>query len=85
LIYLLVAFVLARSGWVTVLLAACLVCTGVEFSRLLDFDWLNAFRDSLAGKLTIGAVFSLWNLPAYFAGCALAALSDERWIRARTG
>ncbi|MGE3246179.1 MAG: DUF2809 domain-containing protein [Beijerinckiaceae bacterium] len=80
LVYFLLASLLPRSGWRVILAMACVTALGVEFSRLADVAWLNAFRGTLAGRLTIGAVFSLWNLPAYFAGAGLAALIDVRML-----
>jgi hypothetical protein len=83
LVFFLIAFVAPRRDWRIILAAACLVSVGVEFSRLIDVGWLNAFRATLAGKLTLGAVFSLWNLPAYFVGAAAGAIVDIRWLRGR--
>ena len=83
LVYFLITFLLPRCDWRIILAAACPVSIGVEFSRLIDVGWLNAFRATLAGKLTLGAVFSLWNLPAHFAGAAAGAIIDIRWLRGR--
>jgi hypothetical protein len=82
-VYFLIAFVIPRCDWRIILAAACAVSVGVEFSRLIDVDLLNPFRATLAGKLTLGAVFSLWNLPAYFAGAAAGAFLDRVLILPR--
>ena len=52
-----------------------------EFSRLLHIDWLDAFRLTTAGILTIGRVFARANLAAYAAGIALAAALDGWRLR----
>ncbi|MBB5759850.1 hypothetical protein HNR00_004587 [Methylorubrum rhodinum] len=52
------------------------VSAAVEFFRLVQTPWLDAFRLTLAGQLLLGRVFSLWNLLAYAVGIAVAAALD---------
>ena len=58
-------------------LAAC-VALAVELVRLVHTPGLDAFRLTLAGQLLLGRIFSVWNLAAYAAGIAGAALVDSR-------
>jgi hypothetical protein len=67
-VYLLCALAMRARPSFKVLLVAALISLCVEFSRLLDIEWLNQFRKTTVGALTLGAIFSLWNLPAYAAG-----------------
>jgi hypothetical protein len=55
------------------IIASLLIATAVEFSRLYETPWLDEFRQTLAGQLLLGRVFSLWNLVAYAAGIGMAA------------
>jgi hypothetical protein len=70
-VFFLVAFVL---GFHSLLMAgglALVIAVSVEFSRLFHTPELDAFRLTLAGKLLLGRVFSLWNILAYAIGIGL--------------
>lgn len=82
-VYGLVATVLPRPRRRIVVLAA-LLALGVELVRLVQTPGLDAFRLTLAGQLLLGRIFSLWNLMAYAAGIAGAALVDSCLRRAPT-
>ena len=56
---------------------AMLVAVAAECFRLVHAPWLDAFRQTLAGALLFGRIFSLWNLMAYAIGIAGAALADR--------
>ncbi len=71
----------ARGGLVA--LIALAIAMTVEFSRLYHTPTLDTFRLTTAGKLLLGRVFSLWNILAYAAGIAGAALIDLRLTRER--
>lgn len=77
LIYFLLAFCLplSRGGWL--LLVGAIIVTALEFSRLYHAPWLDAFRQSLPGRIALGNVFSLLNIPAYYAGLVAAWLMDR--------
>ncbi|WP_019904626.1 DUF2809 domain-containing protein [Methylobacterium sp. 77] len=60
----------------TVLVAGAIALV-VELSRLVHTPWLDAFRLTLPGALLLGRIFSPWNLVAYAAGLAAAALADR--------
>lgn len=81
-LYLAIGLVAPRLGPIRTTILSGLIAVAVEFSRLLDFAWLDAFRATLAGRLLIGKVFALSNLLAYAAGIifgmAIDALSKRR-------
>ena len=62
-------------------LAAMAIAIAVEFSRLIEYPPLDAFRGTLAGALTLGRFFSLWNIVAYAAGVGFAAMIDAALAR----
>jgi Protein of unknown function (DUF2809) len=73
-VYLLVAAVLLASRRYRIMAVAEAVAIGVELVRLVHTPWLDAFRDTVAGALLLGKVFSPWNILAYTLGIGLAAL-----------
>ena len=80
-----VAILTPRARLASRLAIAALIALAVEFSRLIDWPPLDAFRATLAGKLLLGRVFSLWNIVAYAAGIAFgAALDAGLWRRTAT-
>ncbi|RYE59955.1 MAG: DUF2809 domain-containing protein [Rhizobiaceae bacterium] len=62
---------------------AFLIALSVELSRLYHTPAMDAFRLTVAGKLLLGRVFSLWNIAAYAVGISIAA-TVEAW-RLRRG
>ena len=60
-------------------LAAAIVCLGVELSQLLRYEWLEALRHTRYGHLVLGSDFDARDLFAYSAGIAAAALLDH-WL-----
>jgi hypothetical protein len=77
-VYWMVATVLPRARTLTLTALACLFALAVEFSRLIPSPALEAFRLTLAGRLILGRIFSLWNVVAYWLAIVLAALADDR-------
>ena len=77
LIYFLLAFCVPQAPRVWLLIAGAIIVTVLEFFRLYHAPWLDAFRQTMPGKLTLGSVFSLWNIPAYYAGLIAAWLVDR--------
>lgn len=66
----------ALSGSIRIgrlVIGALAIAIAVEFFRLYHTPALDAFRLTMAGKLLIGRVFSLWNILAYAIGIGLAA------------
>ena len=46
----------------------------IEFSQLLQWDWLNQLRSYSVARLVLGSSFSWWDFPAYAVGCLLGVL-----------
>jgi hypothetical protein len=55
--------------------ASIAVC--VELFRLVHTPWLDAFRLTMAGALSLGRVFSPWNILAYGFGIVFGMLLDR--------
>lgn len=75
------AIVTPRASTATHVGVAAILALAVEFSRLIDWPPLDAFRMTLAGKLLLGRVFSLWNLVAYAAGILFGIALDRELTR----
>lgn len=60
---------------------AALFAAAVEFFKLYHAPALDSFRRTLAGMLLFGRYFSWWDIAAYLAAIALAALLDRRLVR----
>jgi hypothetical protein len=76
-VYWLLATLLPRAASLPLALLASLISLLVEFSRLLDWPWLNSFRPTLPGRLLLGAIFSPRNIAAYLLAIALTAAADH--------
>src|ERR1700694_1097942 len=46
-----------RIALISISIAVC-----VELFRLVHAPWLDAFRQTMAGALLLGRIFSLWNM-----------------------
>ena len=77
LVYFLLVASLPRVEPLRVAMLAAAVAFLVELSRLHHSPAEDAFRLTLAGRLLLGRVFSVWNLLAYWTAIALAAASDR--------
>ncbi|TWF56517.1 DUF2809 domain-containing protein [Neorhizobium alkalisoli] len=80
-VFLIVACLAGLRRPIVLVTVALLIAIAVEFSRLYQTPALDAFRLTLAGKLLLGRVFSLWNILAYAIGIALAAVADAMLTR----
>lgn len=49
---------------------------GVEFSQLYQARWLNSFRQTLLGAVTIGDEFRWSDFACYTAGCGLGVIGE---------
>ncbi|WP_315835532.1 DUF2809 domain-containing protein [Bradyrhizobium prioriisuperbiae] len=54
-----------------------LIAIATEFSQLVHFGWLDAFRRTTFGVLLIGRFFSWWDIVCYLAGIAIAMGIDR--------
>jgi hypothetical protein len=52
----------------------------IEFSQLLHWQWLDAFRQTIMGALLLGRTFSWWDIVAYWVGILCASVIDAKTI-----
>lgn len=76
-VFLLVGVLLPRLTRTQLAAIAAVIAVVIEFSRLLHMPWLDAFRQTTAGALLLGRIFSLWNLAAYAVGVAFGVSIDQ--------
>lgn len=77
-----VSLLLPRVGITRVALTALVVAAAVELLKLLYWAPLDAFRETLAGKLLLGRYFSYGALIAYWLAI-LCTWSLDRWLQSR--
>jgi fatty acid desaturase len=74
-----------RASQSASLAAAAVLAATVEASRLFHQPDLDAFRATLAGRLSLGRIFSLWNVVAYLVGIVALVLAEtyrsDAWMR----
>lgn len=69
-------FAVRTAPW-KLALAGLLVCFGVEFSQLYQAPWIVDIRTHTLGHLVLGSHFGWFDLVAYTAGVAVAAMIDK--------
>jgi hypothetical protein len=57
-------------------LLSLLFCFAIEFSQLIQTDWLNGLRNTVLGALVLGRGFLVIDLLRYTIGIGLAAALD---------
>jgi len=77
LVYWLVSAIVAGPRIVTPAAATAVLTAGVEAFKLFHAQGLDAFRLTLAGKLFLGRVFSVWDIGVYWLAIAAAAWIDN--------
>lgn len=77
-IFLLVALAMMSRSVIAIGAVALAIAAAVEFSRLYQTPVLDEFRLTLAGRLLLGRVFSIWNILAYAAGIGLGMAIEIR-------
>jgi hypothetical protein len=75
-VYFLMALVSPSTSPIKLGVAALAVSWAVEFSQLLRYPWLDAFRSTTIGHLMLGSRFDAPDLIAYAVGVVLAMLVD---------
>lgn len=80
-VFLLVAVAMGSRHMIVSATIALMIAAAVEFSRLYQTPVLDEFRLTLAGRLLLGRVFSLWNILAYAMGIGMG-MAIEAWLRA---
>ncbi len=76
-VYWLLATLFPQLRPVTLAILAGLIALAVEFSRLIPYAPLDAFRLTLPGKLLLGRIFSVRNIAAYWVAIAVSAVLDR--------
>jgi hypothetical protein len=79
-IYWLVASAAPSTGFWPRVIASLGICFAVEFSQLIQAEWLEAARSTSIGHLVLGSDYDSRDLLAYGFGAAAAGLPD-RWLR----
>lgn len=64
------------AGTATIVSVALLVAFGIEFSQFYHAPWIDSFRDTVVGTLTIGSHFSWAACACYAVGCAVGGLAE---------
>lgn len=82
-VYLLAGALWGAGRMSRVAMVAVVIAALVELSRLYHTPGLDAFRQTLAGRLLLGRVFSCWNILAYTLGIAAAGLGEALFRSAR--
>lgn len=54
---------------------AVMAAAAVEFSQLIEVEWLDQFRRTTVGSLLLGRTFTWWDIAAYWIGIAAACLA----------
>ena len=80
-IYLGLAFLAPRWSPLKLFLFAFGISVAVELSQLIDVAWLNKVRQTLPGRLLLGAGFLWIDLVRYFCGAISAFVIDQWWQR----
>ena len=67
----LVGFVSPAAGRTRIAGVGLVICFAVEFSQLIDVEWLNAASKTLPGRLVLGRGFLWADLVAYSIGVSV--------------
>ena len=77
LVYASLRVVLPEAGVKTIAALAAALAAFVEFTQLLHWPWLDAFRGTPLGVLLLGRFFSWWDIASYWLGIAGAGAVDH--------
>jgi hypothetical protein len=80
-VYFIVALIWPNAGLGRTVALATVIALMVECSRLWHPSWLDAFRNTFAGMVLLGRLFSYWNIAAYVIGICVGGIIDTTWIR----
>ncbi|HEY4141345.1 MAG TPA: DUF2809 domain-containing protein [Pseudolabrys sp.] len=76
LVYVSLRVVLPTASVGAVACLAAVLAAMVEFSQLLHWPWLDAFRSTRFGVLLIGRFFSWWDIASYWLGITVVSGID---------
>ena len=78
-IYLTVRLIFPSGGLARSAIAATAIAFGIEFLKLCHFEWLERFRSTWIGGLSIGRYFHAMDLLRCAAGIVAGVMVD-RWL-----
>jgi hypothetical protein len=81
LVYWCLALLLARAKPISIALLAVLLSTAVEFFKLFNAPAIDAFRDTIAGKVLLGRYFSYKDIAVYYIAICIALWIDQIALR----
>lgn len=87
-VYLGMGFLFPRLGTGPLATGVLLFSFGVEFSQLYRAEWIDAFRRTFIGAVTIGSGFQWSDLACYTVGCGVGVvieIMDRRGMSAGRG
>ncbi len=82
LIFWVVAAVAPRADRRVLVLTALVICFAVELSQLLRTEWLEVWRSTTFGHLTLGSDFDARDLAAYCVGVFAAGILGRSYSKA---
>ena len=83
-VFLVLGFLFPKAPTLTLAAAAVAISFSVEFSQLNQAPWLNHLRQTLPGKLLLGAGFLWSDLLCYLVGIFIGAIAEtlaRRWTK----
>lgn len=82
-IYFIISFIKPQQKIFYKSAIALIICYAIEFSQLYQTPWINAIRQTLAGRLVLGSGFLYSDLLAYVLGVMVAVILDRYFISLR--
>ena len=79
-VYVVVSLVSPASPVAARLAVSAVVAAAAEFSQLIHWPWLDAFRQTTMGALLLGRTFAWWDIVAYWVGIAGIGAIDAKVI-----
>ena len=80
-LYFMVRFLMLKARPSLVFTLALLLCFAIEFQQILQYEWLVALRQTLAGKYILGQGFLWSDLLYYTVGAGLGYILDAFFIK----
>lgn len=75
-VFLVLGFIFPKASTITLAAAAVAISFSVEFSQLYQAPWANHLRQTLPGKLLLGAGFLKSDLLCYLVGIAIGTIAE---------
>jgi len=81
--YWIIAFFFPRFSIQKLAFFSLSICFLVEFSQLLQADWINAIRNNRFGAMVLGKGFLWSDFVAYSIGIGLSIATESYWLRSK--